>query len=101
MKPLPLTPEIETIARRVVRFETPEQAIAYPARFLAYVMTYGTFEDVAALRQFWSEDDLRTAMDAAPPGIFDGRSWAYWNVKLGRYPTPPMPERSFDATTSL
>ncbi len=101
MPPLSLTPEIEAIARRVVWFEPPEQAIAYPARFLAYVMTYGTFEDVAVLRQIWSEDDLRTALDAAPPGIFDGRSWAYWNVKLGRYPTPPMPVRTFDVPKTV
>jgi len=29
----------------------------------------------------------------APPGIIDERSWAYWNVVIGRYPTPPMPRR--------
>jgi hypothetical protein len=30
-----------------------------------------------------------------PPGIIDPRSWAYWNLKLGRDPTPPMPARRF------
>jgi hypothetical protein len=48
------------------------------------------------VRQHLSDDDLREALDHAPPGIFDGRSWAYWNLKLGRYPTPPMPERRID-----
>jgi hypothetical protein len=23
----------------------------------------------------------------------DERSWAYWNVVIGRYPVPPMPRR--------
>jgi hypothetical protein len=92
--PLPRTPELEALARRVIWFDAPERAFANPARFLAYVMTYGTFEDVAVIRQYWSDDELRVALDAAPPGIFDGRSWAYWNVKLDRYPPPPMPERS-------
>ncbi len=68
---MPLTPEIEAIARRVIWFETPQLAIANPGRFVAYMMTYGTYRDVAVIRESWSEDDLRAAVDAAPPGIFD------------------------------
>lgn len=34
-----------------------------------------------------------TALDHAPPGILDPRSWAYWNVLADRYPPPPMPRR--------
>jgi hypothetical protein len=94
MKTLPLTPDIEAIARRVVWFEEPRQAIADPARFVAYAMTYGTYADVTAIRKYLSDEDLRAALSNAPPGIFDGRSWAYWNLKLGRYPAPPMPERT-------
>jgi hypothetical protein len=47
------------------------------------------------LRALLSDDDLREALDDAPPGIVDPRSWAYWNSKLGRYPPPPMPTRRF------
>jgi hypothetical protein len=36
-------------------------------------------------------------IEQAPPGIFDPRSWAYWNLKIGRYPAPPLPQRSFSA----
>jgi hypothetical protein len=68
MKPLPLTPELEAIARRVNWFEEPKQALAYAARFLAYVMTYGTYSDVAAIRELWTESDLRAALRSAPPG---------------------------------
>jgi hypothetical protein len=93
MKPLPLTPDIAAIAKRVVWFEEPPQAIADPIRFVAYAMTYGDHRDIGILRRHMSEDDLREAIEKAPPGIFDPRSWAYWNLKLGRYPTPPMPER--------
>jgi hypothetical protein len=94
MKPLPLTPEIAAIARRTNWFESPEQAISNPIRFVAYVMTYGVAADVVVLRKFMSDDELRAAISNAPPGIFDERSWAYWNLKFGRYPAPPMPERS-------
>jgi hypothetical protein len=93
---LPLTPEIEAVARRVVWFEEPRQAIADPARFLAYAMTYGVHDDLSIIRRYVSDDDLREALDQAPPGIFDPRSWAYWNVMLGRYPVPPMPQRKFE-----
>jgi hypothetical protein len=40
--------------------------------------------------------ELAEAVEHAPPGIFDARSWAYWNLKIGRYPAPAMPVRSFD-----
>ena len=93
---LPLTPEIEAVARRVIWFEEPRQAVAYPARFLAYAMTYGVHEDMSIRRRHVSDDALREALDHAPPGIFDPRSWAYWNVMLGRYPVPPMPQRTFE-----
>jgi hypothetical protein len=93
MRQLPLTPEIEAIARRVVWFEEPPQAIADPIRFLAYAMTYGDDADMRVIGQHLSDDELREALDKAPAGIVDPRSWAYWNLKLGRYPAPPMPER--------
>jgi hypothetical protein len=38
-------------------------------------------------------DDFQEALEHAPPGIIDKRSWAYWNVMFGRYPAPPMPQR--------
>jgi hypothetical protein len=94
MKALPLTPKIEAIARRVIWFEEPENALALPYRFLTYAMTYGSDDDMATIRQYLSDDDLREALANAVPGIFDERSWAYWNVKLGRYPVPPMPQRN-------
>jgi len=98
MKPLPLTPEIEAIARRVIWFEEPAHAIADPVRFVAYAMTYGDHADMTVIRRHLSDDDLREAISNAPPGIFDPRSWAFWNLKLGRYPTPPMPERTFEGS---
>jgi len=100
MKSLPLTPEIQAIAERVVWFETPEQALADTPRFLAYVMTYGNYADMQVIRRQVSDDEVRMALDQAPPGIYDGRSWAYWNLKLGRYPPPPMPERRMEFPAS-
>ena len=96
MKPLPLTDELANVSRRVLWFEEPKQALADPIRFVAYAMTYGTHEDMNVLRHSLSDEDFQEALDQAPPGIFDGRSWAYWNLKLGRHPEPPLPTRRFD-----
>jgi hypothetical protein len=79
------------IARSVIWFEPPEQALADPVRFLAYAMTYALPENMRAIRKYVSDDEFREALDRAPPGIIDPRSWAYWNSKMGRYPAPPRP----------
>jgi len=64
-------------------------------RFVAYVLTYGTHEDVSILRRYITNEELREAIVHAPPGIFDPRSWAYWNLMIDRYPAPPLPTRHF------
>jgi hypothetical protein len=93
MKPLPLTPETEALARRLVWFEEPAQALADPVRFIAYALEAATHEDMTILRRYVSETDIREALAAAPPGIIRPRSWAYWNARMGRYPAPPLPTR--------
>jgi hypothetical protein len=93
MKPLPYNADLLSLAARVIWFESPERALAEPIRFLTYVMTYGTLQDVAVIRRYAQLDDFREALEHAPPGIMDERSWAYWNAMTGRYPVPPMPRR--------
>ena len=93
MKAIPLSPDTEALARQLVWFEPPAEALSDPARFVAYALARATHEEMTLLRRVLSDDDLREFLDHAPPGIIDPRSWAYWNAKLGRYPAPPMPER--------
>jgi hypothetical protein len=88
MKAIPVTPQTPEVARRVVWFEPPEQALADPVRFSAYALTYARHEDMRVIRRYVSDDQLREALDRAPPGIIDPRSWAYWNSQMGRYPPP-------------
>ncbi len=93
MSPLPLTPETEALARRLIWFEEPAEALADPVRFVAYALERATHNDMTLLRRYLSDAELLEALDAAPPGIIGPRSWAYWNARMGRYPAPPPPLR--------
>ena len=95
MNPIPLNEETAAVAAKIIWFEPPSEALSDPVRFMAYAMTYARHEDMRVLRRYVSDDDLRDALDRAPPGIIDARSWAYWNSKMGRYPPPPLPVRRF------
>ena len=87
--------ELSAVARRMVCYEPPEQALRNPVLFLAHVMTYGTIQDLVTAEKYFTPEDFRHALENAPPGVFDPRSWAYWNTKFGRVPVPPMPRRKF------
>jgi|ERR1035441_6973802 hypothetical protein len=97
MKSIPLNEETATIASRIIWFEPSAQALSDPVRFMAYAMTYAMHEEMRLIRRYVSDDDFREALDRAPPGIIDPRSWAYWNSKMGRY--PPLPVRRFGNVT--
>ena len=93
MKALSATPELLAVAERVVWFKTPAEALADPVHFLAHVMTYGTVQDLTALNGIAGFREFQEVLDNAPAGVFDARSWAYWNLKCGRTPAPPLPVR--------
>jgi hypothetical protein len=75
MKPLPCNSDLLQVAPKVVRLEPPEKTLANPVRFLAYLMTYGTLEDIAVVQRYLDVEDFREALERAPPGIIDERSW--------------------------
>jgi hypothetical protein len=95
VKELPTTPELLRVARRMVWFKEPEETLRDPIHFLAHVMTYGNIGDVLAVREIVGNEGFREALEHAPPGVFDPRSWSYWNLMTGRWPAPPMPVRTF------
>lgn len=74
MKSLPATPDLLHVARRVVWFKEPEDALAEPVHFLAHVMTYGTIEDLKALQGIAGIEEFREVLENAPAGVFDARS---------------------------
>ena len=96
MKTINLTEEMRKAIEKCVWFEAPETAIEDTPRLVAYILTHGMPEDVKALRQQLSDDEIKQALDEAPPGIYDPRSWAYWNLMVGRFEPPELPKRTFD-----
>ncbi|OGR90332.1 MAG: hypothetical protein A2992_00245 [Elusimicrobia bacterium RIFCSPLOWO2_01_FULL_59_12] len=85
--------ELAPIARRVVWFEPVDYTLEHPDLFLAHVMVYGRMEDVIATKRYFDEAAFRLAIQHAPAGLFDPRSWGYWRVVLGLDPTTPLPSR--------
>jgi hypothetical protein len=98
MREIPVTPETLALATRLVWFEPPEEALGDPIRFVAYAFARATHDDMKILRRFVTDAELREALDNAPPGIIDPRSWSYWNALMGRYPAPPLPTRLLPAS---
>jgi hypothetical protein len=94
MKPLPVNDEMRWVAERVVWFKEPQETLADPKHFLSYLMTYGTLEDLTTVDKYVRREAYREALDDPLPGVFDARSWAYWNLILKDLsPPPPMPVR--------
>ena len=50
-------------------------------------------DDLRVVRAHFTDDQLRQALRAGLPGVFDARSWAYWHAVLGVDPVPPLPAR--------
>ena len=57
-------------------------------------MTYGTLSDISTTLQYFSEADFEAVLDDPLAGIFDLRSWTYWNVRFRREPVPALPKRN-------
>ena len=95
MTPIPLTPRTAALARRLVWFEEPAEALAEPVRFVAYALESATHEGMTVLRDFVADADILEVLASAPPGIIGPRSWAYWHARMGRYPAPPLQARKF------
>lgn len=94
-KPLPRTPALLHVARRLFWWMPPEEALEYPVRFLAQVMTLGTWDDVQNVRTELGPECFRMVLQDPPAGVFDPRSWNYWHHVFGIWDVPDLPRRRF------
>ena len=83
----------EAMARKYVWWQSPERTLADTRFFVAQLMTLGSVDDIRWLLSRVSEDRLRAVLRNPPAGVFNGRSWRYWHLRLGCAPVPELPER--------
>ena len=81
------------MAKKYVWWQSPERALADGRVLLAQMMTLGTADDVRWLLSVVSSEHLLQVLDDPPIGVFNRRSWAFWNLRLGREPVPALPAR--------
>ena len=93
MLKIPHTKEMKRVAKRLIWFKGATEALDDPYTFMAHVMAYGTLEDVLIIKRTLGKEAFKEALDHAPPGIMDAKSWNYWNLVMGRVPAPPLPKR--------
>ena len=91
------SPHLAAIARRVCWWEPVAATLANTPLFLCRVMALGTWEDICIALGHYGRDAFREALQNAPPGLFDPRSWHYWHHRLKLLPVPSLPQRVIPA----
>lgn len=90
---------LRRMARRYIWWQTPDASIKDPRRVIAQVMDMGTLEDIQEVAAALGKRQMAAVLNLARPGWFAPKSWAFWNVALGRTSpgrVPPIPARKRD-----
>jgi hypothetical protein len=89
--------QMAMIARRVCWWQSPEATLQNMPLFLCRVMVFGAWADVTVVLNKYGKASFRGALQSAPPGLFDHRSWHYWHHRLKVLPVPELPSRAIPA----
>lgn len=81
------------IARRVVWFKSPQDALSDERHFLAHLLCYGSLEDIQYTRRTLGDGRVLDALVHAPSGVFSPRQWNFWHRHFQQIPVPPLPKR--------
>ena len=90
----PYPVELLRVAKKVVWYDSPEEALADFPTFLAQVMIYGSRADVETVERFVPTEEFRNVLQNAPAGVFTEEAWRRWHERFGM-PVPPLPRRRF------
>jgi hypothetical protein len=90
----PYPVELLRVAKKVVWYDSSEEALADLPAFLAQVMVYGAATDVETVERFVPAEEFRKVLLCAPAGIFTVEAWRRWHERFGM-PVPPLPRRRF------
>jgi hypothetical protein len=77
---------LSQVARRLIWWKEPEEALRGRSRLIAQIMVYGDLEDTQAMLRAFSRDELLQVLDSPPPGVFTDRAWSFWHVYLNKEP---------------
>ena len=88
---------LAAIARRVCWWESADLTLVNTPLFLCRVMVFATWEDICFVLDHYGKAAFREALQSAPPGLFDNRSWHYWHHRLQLLPVPQLPQRAIPA----
>jgi hypothetical protein len=91
------SPHLGAIARRVCWWEPVGATLENTPLFLCRIMALGTWEDISIALDHYAKHAFRVALQNAPPGLFDPRSWHYWHHRLQLLPVPSLPQRVIPA----
>jgi hypothetical protein len=90
----PYPAELLQVARKVVWYDRPEEALGDLPSFLAQAMVFGSPADIAAVERFVPAEEFRKVLENAPAGVFTRDAWVKWHERFG-LSVPPLPRRRF------
>lgn len=88
--------DIESLTQRYLWWKTPDEVAAHPELLVEQIMNIGTCDDVVALEEAMSVEQLRQVLTHAEPGQFAPKSWQFWHLRLHMTDIdnfPPLPQR--------
>ena len=90
----PYPEELLRVAKKVVWYERPEEALADLLAFLAQAMVYGSPADLTVVERYVPAAEFRRVLENAPAGVFTEDAWRHWHERFGM-DVPPLPRRRF------
>ena len=79
----PYPSELLRVARKVVWYEKPEEALADLMTFLTHLMVYGSSADVSVAERYVPTEEFRRVLEHAPAGVFTREAWEKWHERFG------------------
>lgn len=85
---------LRRLAARYVWWKPAGEVLSDPAPLLWSILSIGTAEDYVTVRNIVGEAALIAALQRAPSGAVDQRSWSFWHDHFKLAPMP-SPKRAF------
>ena len=88
-----MDPTLAAFAKKYLWWCNADEALRDRDRLLRQLMKLGTFDDVGAARKLVTDQAFIDALQNAPAGALDPKSWNYWRLVF-RLSQEPPPQRA-------